>query len=140
MTQLRLIRDVFREDFTLGQLSTPVGSFYTCEDAFREVQGKPVQDWKIPSMTAIPMGNYRVIITYSQRFKKHLPLLLDVKGFTGIRIHAGNTHEDTEGCILIGQGRSSDRGMVTNSRAAMALFQPALEQWISTGDVWLQII
>lgn len=140
MTQLRLIREVFKEDFTIGQLSTPVGTFFSLEDAFREVMGSPVADWKIPGQTAIPMGNYRVIINFSQRFQKHLPLLLDVPGFQGIRIHAGNTHEDTEGCILIGNGRDVKRGIVTNSRAAMNLFQPALEQWLAKGDVYLQVI
>lgn len=140
MTQLRLIREVFKENFTLGQLSTPVGTFFSCEDTFREVLGRAVADWKIPGRTAIPMGNYRVIINFSQRFQKHLPLLLDVPGFQGIRIHAGNTHEDTEGCILIGNGRDVKRGAVTNSRAAMGLFQPALEQWLTKGDVYLQVI
>lgn len=140
MIQLKLIREVFEDDHTLGELSAPWGKCFTLEDKVREVQGRPVSDWKLPGMTAIPMGNYRVIISYSNRFQKHLPLLLDVPGFAGIRIHAGNTHHDTEGCILLGQGRDVKRGMVTNSRAAMALFQPALQASLAKGDVYLQVI
>lgn len=51
---------------------------------------------------SIPSGKYKVILNYSARFKKVLPLLIGVKGFTGVRIHAGNTVENTEGCILVG--------------------------------------
>jgi len=140
VTQLKLIRDVFEDDFTLSTMHTPWGNSYGLEDAVREVAGKPVCDWKMPGQTAIPMGNYRVIINFSNRFQKFLPLLLDVPGFAGVRIHAGNTHKDTEGCILLGQGRDNRRGMVTNSRAAMALFQPALQASLAKGDVWLQVI
>ncbi len=140
MTQLKLIRDHFNEDCTLGELICPWGRYFTLEDKFREVAGKPVSEWKIPAMTAIPMGNYRLVVTFSQRFQKHLPLLLDVPGFTGVRVHSGNTHADTEGCILLGQGRDTKRGIVTNSRAAMAQFHPKLQEVLSKGDVYLQVI
>jgi hypothetical protein len=56
--------------------------------------------------TAIPAGTYRVAITASQRFQRHLPELLDVPGHLGIRIHPGNTAQDTHGCILVGTARS----------------------------------
>jgi len=86
---------------TIGELTVD-GLFqcYTLEDIEREV--------KIKSETAIPKGTYKVIINHSNRFKRLLPLLIDVPGFEGIRIHSGNSNHDTEGCILVGETRSKD--------------------------------
>lgn len=69
---------------------------------------------KVKGATAIPAGRYPVELTWSNRFKKKMPLVENVKGFSGIRIHSGNTADDTEGCILVGE--SKQRGMVLNSR------------------------
>jgi len=67
---------------------------------------------------AIPEGRYAVVITYSPKFQKWLPLLLGGPDFNhlfkGIRIHAGNTSKDTEGCILV--GKNLKEGMVFESR------------------------
>ncbi len=80
---------------------------------------------KIPGETAIPAGFYMVDITYSPRFKRELPLLLGVRNFVGIRIHPGNTASDTEGCILIGQGKGQN--CVLSSRAAFDALFPKLQ-------------
>jgi len=64
----------------------------------------------------IPPGTYQIIITPSPRFKRRLPLLLDVPGFDGIRIHPGNTTLDTQGCILVGDEVTA--GMVMHSEDA----------------------
>jgi len=79
------------------------GSFfcYTLEDKIRDV--------KIKHQTCIPQGSYNIIITYSTRFKELLPLLQNVPNFIGIRIHAGNTIEDTSGCILVGSAIQGER-------------------------------
>jgi hypothetical protein len=77
---------------------------------------------KIAGQTAIPTGRYEIAITFSERFQKQLPLLMDVPAFTGIRIHPGNTAADTEGCLL--PGTNSLKDMVSNSRVAFnALFK-----------------
>lgn len=67
----------------------------------------PVATWKVPGATCIPPGEYGIALTLSARFKTELPLVQDVPGFTGIRLHAGNVVEDTDGCILVGLTRSS---------------------------------
>ncbi len=71
---------------------------------------------KVYGKTAIPTGRYEIVVTFSNRFKKPLPLLLNVPGFDGIRIHPGNTEADSSGCLLTGTSYDTDR--VNNSREA----------------------
>ena len=98
------------DNSTIGELTID-GKFecYTLEDKEREFV-------KIKGETAIPKGTYKVIINQSNRFKRLLPLLIGVPNFEGVRIHAGNSNHDTEGCILVGQNRSVD--YITKSRKA----------------------
>jgi len=97
------------ENSTIGELTID-GKFecYTLEDKERDV--------KIKSETAIAKGTYKVIINKSNRFKRLLPLLINVPNFEGVRIHSGNSNHDTEGCILVGMNRSVD--YITKSRKA----------------------
>ena len=101
-----------------------------------------VRETKIPGKTAFPAGKYRVVITYSQRFQQPLALLLDVPNFTGIRIHAGNTSDHTEGCILVGRQRSlMNNNMILDSRAALKQLQEKIQAAIDVGEeVWLEVI
>ena len=87
---------------------------------------------KIAGETAIPAGVYAVDITYSPRFKRDLPLLIGVENFVGIRIHPGNTASDTEGCILVGQGRGQN--CILSSRAAFDVLFPKLKAAKQRGD------
>ncbi|MCI7017782.1 MAG: DUF5675 family protein [Prevotella sp.] len=99
--KLVLIRHARRADYTIGRLEDENGMKVcdTLEPTWRDYKGG---EMKIPRKSAIPEGTYRVVITKSQRFGKYLPLLVGVPGFEGVRIHAGNTSMDTEGCILVG--------------------------------------
>ena len=109
---------------TIGDLYIDGDWFcFILEDIVREVEGQPVESWKIKGKTAIPAGTYRVQITYSNRFKRDLPLLVSVPGFEGIRIHPGNTDADTEGCLLPGLALGLGGESIGRSREAFdALF------------------
>jgi len=99
--ELKLVRSVFNPKSTLGKLFINGQFFaYTCEDTVRNQNGDCSK--KIQNETAIDAGRYEVVLTFSNRFQKYLPLLLSVPCFEAIRMHGGNTAADSEGCILIG--------------------------------------
>lgn len=128
---LTLKRDVRTPEFTLGEIFDEAGHVcYTVEDAVREE--------KIPGKTCIPAGRYKIIITHSNRFKRLLPLLLDVPQFAGIRIHPGNTAFDTEGCILPGRARTESG--VAESRLAFNELHFMIAEALQGGEeVWIEI-
>jgi len=100
--ELLLIRDIFAPQRTLGVLYVNgVKECYICEDVVRP-NGE-----KVYGKTAIPEGRYEIKITMSNRFKRELPLLLNVPNFEGIRIHSGNHEGHTEGCLLPGKTRNA---------------------------------
>lgn len=108
---LTLKRNFKGADYTIGKLY--IDGHYFCDTLEDTV--RPVKQ-KIAGKTAIPAGTYDVIKSYSPRFEKTLPEILGVNGFSGVRIHTGNTPEDTEGCILVGLNKV--KGKVVNSRHA----------------------
>jgi Family of unknown function (DUF5675) len=137
---LRLLREPSIAGATMGVLFVDaVFECFTLEDQVREVVGQPTATWKVPGQTAIPAGRYRVIVTPSARFKRPLPLVVDVPGFAGIRLHPGNRHQDTEGCILVGRRRAVQAGSpwVGESKLAFEALFPRLER--AKGDIWLSI-
>lgn len=118
--------------YTSGELSIDGDFFcYTLEDEERP--------FKIFGQTAIPAGKYEVTLTYSNRFKKRLPLLLNVPAFDGIRMHAGNSAYDTEGCILLGDGEATN-GWLSLSRKATERFINRIAQALKTQKVWVTIL
>lgn len=92
---------------------------------------------KIHSNTAIPTGRYEIVWTYSNHFKKNMPLLLNVPGYAGVRIHSGNTANDTEGCILVGY--NTKKGMITSSRDTIDKVYPMIEQACKKEKVFITI-
>ena len=105
--KLELKRIAYKETYTIGKLY--IDGIYFCDTLENKVRAIKIKD-----KTAIPCGTYKVQITYSNRFKKMMPLLLNVPGFDGIRIHSGNTSEDTSGCVLVGQNKV--KGKLVNSK------------------------
>lgn len=129
-------RNVFASKYTLGTFLVDGKPFgFTCEDTDRKLEAGGE---KVAGETAIPRGRYPVIMSYSQRFKKPMPEVLDVTGFTGIRIHGGNTKEDTHGCPLLGSMRTQDG--VANCRSINDRLITLLEVAEELGnDVWLTV-
>ena len=115
--RLTLERTTRRRGYTEGVLTDEKGNRLadTLEPQWRALaRGEK----KVAGQTAIPGGTYDVVVTMSPRFGMNLPLLLDVPGFEGIRIHAGNNAEyDSRGCILVGERNAP--GMIINSRVTL---------------------
>ena len=124
--KIELKRDVYTNESTIGELWVD-GEFscYTLEDVVRPGE-------KVYGKTAIPAGTYSVTMTYSPKFGKPMPLVNGVPNFEGVRIHPGNTDEDTEGCILVGCTKSAD--FIGESRKAFAELLPQIEQACAAGE------
>lgn len=130
--ELLLKRDP-NPDYTIGKLF--IDGVYECF-----ILEDPIREKKIYGQTAIPAGRYKIVITYSEKFKRNLPLLLNVPNYEGVRIHSGNDVDDTEGCLLTGQYRSKNGKQVLNSRMA---FEPLFEKLVKAlkkEEVWITII
>lgn len=117
--KLTLKRIAFKEKYTIGRLY--IDGVYFCdtiEDKDRGLNNDmglaEIMVKKRYGETAIPTGHYEVEITYSPKYKRMMPEIKDVKGFSGIRIHSGNTAKDTLGCLIV--GKNTVVGMVTDSR------------------------
>ena len=106
--EIQLKRIARKPTYTIGRLS--INGHYICDTLEPTDRGleqnmtlDEIKSVKIKGKTAIPAGRYKVIMSYSPKFKKTLPLLLNVPAFSRILIHAGNTAKDTQGCILCGK-------------------------------------
>ena len=135
--ELILTRIARKAEYTIGRLEDENGKKLcdTLEPIWRNYDGGEL---KIPKKSAIPEGTYRVVTTYSLRFRKYLPLLVGVPGFEGVRIHSGNTSRDTEGCILVGQNLQV--GKVLWSRITleklMKLIENEKEIYLTIKNTW----
>jgi hypothetical protein len=119
LMRLTLIRIANRPTYCIGKLY--IDGVYFCdtiEDTDRglkdEMTEEEILKKKVKGETAIPTGIYPVTITYSPKYKKNMPLISNVKGYSGIRIHSGNTSKDTEGCLIV--GKNKEVGKVLESR------------------------
>ena len=148
-------------ELTLQRLSTgdksTIGALYigkgisqylfcwTCED---QRQSK-----KTAGETRIPAGRYKIELRkdspmsyrYSQRFPSHQGMLWlrSIDGFTYVYIHIGNTHENTDGCILTGFGNTlhpSGGGYVADSTMAyLKLYEKCMEAFDNGEEIWIDI-
>lgn len=112
---IQVVRKVYTDKSTISEVYINNKLIcYMLEDKDRgllqQMSIEEIKKKKVYAITAIPLGKYEVVITYSNRFKKDLPLLLNVPGYEGVRIHPGNTAENTEGCLLPLTSHSVDIG------------------------------
>jgi hypothetical protein len=130
---LKVVRDTYTPKQTLGKMYlNDIFFCETLEDVVRDINKdgdlKDTGEAKVYGQTAIPAGTYKFIINMSNRFKKLMPLLLNVEGFEAIRIHAGNTEIDTHGCILVGLTRTRDN-KIGQSQIAFTKLMGNLERF-----------
>lgn len=131
VSDLILKRRWYTDHSTIGELYLGDERLcYTLEDTVR-------RGTKIWGKTAISTGRYEVIVNFSDRFKKMMPLLLNVPDYEGVRIHSGNTDADTEGCILVGLDMDAD--VILRSRDAFNVVFPRIQEIITKEKLYIQI-
>lgn len=144
--ELILTRKYFNDYYTIGHLSLDDHRLCdTLEDTVRDLvdlndDGDFMDsgEGKIYGKTAIPAGRYRIILNYSPKLKRVLPLLLSVPGYTGIRIHKGVTASHTEGCILVGE--NTEKGRLSNGRYYEIMIITLIQQAKKAGEeIWITI-
>lgn len=130
--QLLVVREPSNNDTTLGKLYVE-GKFFcdTLEDVIREQEGIDVAKWKEYGRTAIPQGTYILTLEDSPRFGPDTLTVTGVHGFDKIRVHAGNTHEDTHGCLLV--GKRTNEHTIGQSRVTLASLKEQLVPAIKAG-------
>ena len=127
---LRVVRTTFTDRSTIGELHVDDAfACFTLEDMVRPA--------KVPGMTAIPEGVYVMTVSFSNRFQRLLPEVHNVREFTGVRLHPGNTEADTEGCILVGQTKAQD--FIGNSRAAFNALFPRIREAAQREKIFIEV-
>lgn len=141
--RIELKRIARKDTYTVGKLY--IDGKYQCdtiEDKDRGLkQGMPetqLRKMKVFGETAIPVGTYTVKWTFSNKFGKFLPEIINVPAFSGIRIHSGNTAKDSLGCLILGENKA--KGKVLNSRATCARVLPLVENACKRGEMVYIII
>jgi hypothetical protein len=144
MINLFLNRLFCKPTHTVGKLS--IGERYFCdtlEDPVRDFNKdgdlEDEGETKIYGETAIPYGRYKVDVTFSPKFKRNLPLIMDVKHFIGIRIHRGRTVFNTSGCVLVGE--NTTKGELTNGEYYENKLTAILKAYIFAGEkIYINVV
>ena len=150
--ELVLTRIAKRQTYTIGRLfmieqvvdeySTGTAEKYICDTLEPTWRDYAHGAYKVKGKSAIPEGRYAVVISYSPKFKKWLPLLIGDQEFNkqwkGVRIHAGNTEKHTQGCILVGENKIEGR-LLNSCNTLNDLKQKIVEARARDEPVWLTI-
>ena len=146
--ELVLTRIAKRKTYTIGRLAiikevSEEYKTYEEEEYFCDTLEPTWRNYKhggrkIKGCSAIPEGRYAVVISYSPKFEQWLPILLGVPNFSGIRIPAGNTSADTEGCILVGKNKIV--GQLVDSRIWLHRLKKKIVEAKDRGEaVWITV-
>jgi hypothetical protein len=132
---IQVKRTDYSDKATIGELYVDgVFECYTLEDVVRS------DGVKIFGETAIPPGTYAVGMTWSKRFGRIMPQIMDVPGFEGIRIHPGNSDKDTEGCILVGKTKNPPNWIGESVAAFNPLYAKMQHAWSDGSPITLEIV
>lgn len=135
--RVTLKRIAFKDEYTIGRLY--INGVYFCDTL--EDKDRGLYDWssedyikevKVKHKTAIPYGIYKLLWSYSPKYKRFMPEISGVKGFSGIRVHSGNTAEHSSGCVLLGYNKKV--GMVLDSRKVCKEFDEIIEDYYKRGE------
>lgn len=129
--RVTLRRIAFKDKYTIGKVYINNKYFSDAiEDKDRGLYDYMDEEYilekKIKHETAIPYGMYKLMWTYSPKYKRMMSEIIDVKGFSGIRIHSGNTEDDTSGCVILGFNKKV--GKVLDSRKTCKKFDAIIEE------------
>ncbi len=133
MSLITVKRKHFGGTFTIGDLSFHDFKCLVLEDKVRGYNEK------VHGKTAIPSGTYEIVVTFSNRFKRPLPLLLKVPSFDGVRIHPGNTSENTAGCLLVGHSWDEKSDFIGMSKVAFNALFSLIKADIEKEKVFIEI-
>ena len=139
---LILKRKWFTDKSTIGELSLD-NEFqcHTLEDTVRDPNNDGIlqANEKVWGETAIPAGRYEIVISFSNKFQKKLPLLLNVKFFKGIRIHPLNKASESLGCIGVGIYDVVQPDFIGASRSTFNELMPKMEHVLTMRKLFIEI-
>ncbi len=140
---IQLKRIAKKETYTIGKLY--IDGVYFCDTIEDKDRGlnqimsiNDIKKKKVYGETAIPTGTYKLVIDYSNRFKKNMAHILNVPGYEGIRIHTGNSAKDSLGCIIVGKNKVV--GKVVESRNTYNQLFPILQKAFKEGEIKITIL
>ena len=142
---LYLYRIAKKVTYTIGRLYFADCKCDTLEDPVRELLDlngdgdfNDEGEGKVYGQTAIPAGKYQIKMAMSPHFKRMMPYLQDVPGFSYIMLHNGQDESHTSGCILVGE--NTRPGKLINSRAWSDLLNKKLTEAEERGEEnWIEI-
>lgn len=143
--QLWLERKVFNTNSTEGNLwikqddGTWKWFCNTIEDKVRAAPGQWHKSLKVYGQTAIPYGEYPVLVTWSNKFKRMLTAILNVPDFEGIRMHNGTSELSSAGCPILSYRDDDAHHKLINDKAAMNDLCDLVEQEQKRRKIWITI-